>query len=111
MQKPPILTAEEHKEFRSIAGFLQWLGSQARPDLCPATSLSNHGQSTAIHDLKTLAETLQFAKDAHEYGFIFQDVPVNENSVLLTPDLHRCFMGKCRMLIIADGRSHHIDDS
>ena len=84
MQKPPTLSSDEHREFRSIAGCLQWLGSQARPDLCPAISLSNHGQSTTIHDLKTLAETLQFAKDTHEYGFVMEDLPVNEQSVILT---------------------------
>lgn len=84
MQKPEKLTESEQREFRSIAGCLQWLGSQARPDLCPAISLSNHGQNTTIYDLKTLAETLQYAKDTSEYGFIVQDVPVNENSVILT---------------------------
>ena len=84
MQKPPTKRVEEHREFRSIAGCLQWLGSQACPDLCPAISLSNHGQSTRSYDLKTLAETLQFAKGTHEYGFKVQDVPVNENSVILT---------------------------
>ena len=84
MQKPPTRSQDEHREFRSIAGCLQWLGSQARPDLCPAISLSNHGQSTTIHDLKTLAETLQFAKDTHEYGFVMEDLPVNEQSVILT---------------------------
>ena len=54
---------------------MAWLGSQARPDLSPAISLSNHGQKTTIEDLKVLAETLQFAKDTH---------PINEQSVILT---------------------------
>ena len=83
MQKDPILSPEQ-REFRSIAGCLQWLGSQARPELCPAISLSNHGQRTTIEDLKVLAETLKFAKDTKNYGFIIQDVPVNKESVILT---------------------------
>ena len=59
LKQPEVLSADEQKEFRSIAGCLQWLGSQARPDVSPAISLSNHGLKTTIHDLRTLAETLQ----------------------------------------------------
>ena len=84
LKQPEVLTAEEQKEFRSIAGCLQWLGSQARPDISPAISLCNHGLKTTIHDLRTLAETLQYAKDTKEYGMAIQDVPVNKDSVLMT---------------------------
>ena len=84
LKQPEVLSADEQKEFRSIAGCLQWLGSQARPDVSPAISLSNHGLKTTIHDLRTLAETLQHAKDTKEYGMVIQDVPVNKDSVLMT---------------------------
>ena len=55
LQKGELLTASEQQEFRSIAGCLQWLGSQARPDVSSAISLCNHGQQTTIHDMKNLA--------------------------------------------------------
>ena len=84
MKQPEVLTSDEQKEFRSIAGCLQWLGSQTRPDVSPAISLCNHGQQTTIHDLKTLAETLQHAKNTQELGLVIQDVPVNKESVLMT---------------------------
>lgn len=84
LQKSELLTAEEQREFRSIAGCLQWLGSQARPDVSPAISLCNHGQQTTIHDLRSLAETLQHAKDTSNLGMVIQDVPFNKHSVLMT---------------------------
>ena len=84
LQKPEVLTADEQREFRSIAGCLQWLGSQARPDISPAISLCNHGQQTTIHDLRALAEALQHAKDTSELGMVIQDVPLNKQSVLMT---------------------------
>lgn len=84
MKQPEVLTPDEQKEFRSIAGCLQWLGSQTRPDVSPAISLCNHGQQTTIHDLKALAETLQHAKNTQELGLVIQDVPVNKESVLMT---------------------------
>ena len=84
LQQDEVLTASEQREFRSIAGCLQWLGSQARPDVSPAISLCNHGQKTTITDLRSLAETLDYAKDTAKYGMIIQDVPLNRSSVLLT---------------------------
>ena len=84
LQKSDLLTSDEQREFRSIAGCLQWLGSQARPDVSPAISLCNHGQQTTIHDLRSLAETLQHAKETANLGMVIQDVPFTKRSVLMT---------------------------
>ena len=84
LQQDEVLTAAEQREFRSIAGCLQWLGSQSRPDVSPAISLCNHGQQTTIHDLRNLAETLDHAKNTADMGMIIQDVPLDKSSILLT---------------------------
>ena len=60
LQQEPLLTEAEKKDYRSLSGCLQWLASQARPDVCPAVSLSNHGLATTIHGLKVLQESGDF---------------------------------------------------
>ena len=84
LQKDPLLTENEKKDYRSLSGCLQWLASQARPELCPAVSLSNHGNETTIHDLKTLQDALEFAQQTPSKGIIFQDIPVDKDSVIVT---------------------------
>ncbi|CAK9105688.1 unnamed protein product, partial [Durusdinium trenchii] len=54
------LTPAGWKEFRSLAGCLQWLASQSRPPLAAVTSLSNKGSDTTFRDLKNLGEALLY---------------------------------------------------
>ena len=74
---------DEWKEFRSVAGSLQWLGGQTRPDLCAATSLANRGSETRPSDLKTLYEYTSLAKETPQLGLCFHPVPFNKASVLI----------------------------
>ena len=46
------LSASEWKEFRSLAGSIQWLASQTRPEVAAVVSLSNRGGETSVTDLK-----------------------------------------------------------
>ena len=78
------LTDQERRDFRSVSGCLQWLGSQARPELCPAVSLSNHGLETDINHLKTLYETVDYVKSTPFQGITIQDVPMNKDTLLVT---------------------------
>ena len=82
--KDPALTDQERRDFRSVSGCLQWLGSQARPELCPAVSLSNHGLETEIGHLKTLYETVDYVKSTPFQGITIQDVPMNKSTLLVT---------------------------
>ena len=84
LQQPPLLSDKEKKEYRSISGCLQWLASQARPELCPAVSLSNHGLETTIHDLKALQDALDFAKATPNDGITIQDIPMNKETMIVT---------------------------
>ncbi|CAE7942565.1 CML10, partial [Symbiodinium sp. KB8] len=40
-------------EFRSLAGSIQWLASQTRPEVAAVVSLSNRGSETTVTDLKS----------------------------------------------------------
>ena len=78
------LTPEEWREFRSISGSLQWLASQTRPEVSPVVSLSNRGSETTYLDLRRLYETVDYLKATPHNGLVYQDVPVNVASLLVT---------------------------
>ena len=77
------LNNEEQKEFRSVAGSLQWLGGQTRPDLCSAVSLANKGAETRPKDLKTLLDYIDLAKLTPDLGIRFNAVPFNKAAMLI----------------------------
>ena len=62
------LSENERKEFRSVAGSLQWLGGQTRPDLCSAVSLANKALETRPEGLKTLFDYISPAKSTPRLG-------------------------------------------
>ena len=79
-----ILNPQQRAEFRIMAGCLQWLCGQTRPELSATNSLSNKGADTTVGDLKNLYEALAFARQSKDDGFVIMDVPVNRGSVLLS---------------------------
>ena len=79
-----LLTPEERAEFRSVAGSLQWLCGQSRPELSPAVSLSNKGLETRTSDLKNLFDAVDYAKETSTNGISIMDVPLNKASVIMT---------------------------
>ena len=99
LAKDPALTDQERRDFRSVSGCLQWLGSQARPELCPAVSLSNHGLETEIGHLDPLRD-----------GGLRQEHPLSRDhhpgcsheQEHFVGDLHRCLMEqRCTFSIAA----------
>ncbi|CAE7834550.1 RE1 [Symbiodinium sp. CCMP2592] len=92
-----FLTADQKAEFRSVAGSLQWLSGQTRPELAAVNSLSNHGAETTVGDLKTLFEALDFAKETRDDGFIIADVPLDRSTAILVyTDASWANAEKCR---------------
>lgn len=73
-----LLDETEKKEFRSVAGCLQWITGQARPEVAPAISLHNRGGKTMVSDLKVLYSTVDFLKQTADRGMLVTNVPVNK---------------------------------
>ena len=78
------LSKEYKEEFRSVAGSLQWLSSQTRPELSPFISLSNKGELTTYGDLKNLFLALDFAKQTSHEGLVLADVPLGPSTTLVS---------------------------
>ncbi|CAK9054043.1 unnamed protein product [Durusdinium trenchii] len=77
------LTVEGWKEFRSMAGCLQWVASQSRPELAAVTSLSNKGGETCFRDLKNLGEALQFTMATMDSGIVLPGIHLNKSTIAL----------------------------
>ena len=84
LKEDPKLSPSEYQEFRSVSGCLQWAATQARPEIAPVVSLSNHGNDTTIAHLRDLYEALDLLKSTQDAGITIQDVPFNKSSVVLT---------------------------
>ena len=78
------LTVNEWKEFRSLAGSIQWLASQTRPEVAAVVSLSNRGGETSVTDLKRLYETVNYLKETKGQGLTYQAIPVSPASMVVT---------------------------
>ena len=83
-QQPEALTPQEWADFRSIAGSLQWLAGQCRPEIGPLVSLSNRGKDTTYKDLQRLFEAVIYLKETCDRGLVYQDIQLDENSVFVT---------------------------
>eukprot|EP00439_Symbiodinium_sp_Y106_P045572 s1978_g5.t2 len=83
-QQAESLTAQEWADFRSVAGSLQWLAGQCRPEIGPIVSLSNRGKETSYKDLHRLFETVDWLKRTSSRGLVYQDLAVNQESVFVT---------------------------
>ena len=56
------LNTADWSEFRSVAGSLQWLGGQTRPDLCSAVSLANRGKRQPCRTSRSCLSTLRLPR-------------------------------------------------
>ena len=83
LQKDPQLSATEQKELRSVSGCLQWLATQSRPEIAPIVSLTGHGASATVHDLKALYQTIDYLKQTPQNGIVIMDLPLTSESVVL----------------------------
>ena len=77
LSKQPELTPPKQQECRSVTGCLQWVATQARPEIAPTVSLCNHGSNTTtISDLKCLYEAIDFLKQTPLHAIVLPGVPI-----------------------------------
>ena len=78
------LTPALQAELRSVAGCLQWLCGQSRPELSPYVSLNSLNSKSNLGNLKSLYYALDFAKATAEHGLTLPDVPLNLATTLVS---------------------------
>lgn len=79
----PKLTSQEHQEFRSVSGFLQWTATQCRSEVAPLVSLANQGNDTTYLNLKSFYQGIDCLKESPAEGLIIQDIPFTKDTMVL----------------------------
>ena len=78
------LATEDLSEMRSVAGSLQWVSGQTRPDVAATVSLSSRGQKTKYSDLAAMFEAVAHLQSTKHLGLNLFPVVLNETTHLLT---------------------------
>ena len=71
-------------EFRSVAGSLQWLSGQTRPDVASTVSLASKGSKSTYKDLASMYEAIDLLKRTKTDGFNMYPVPINQGSTFVS---------------------------
>jgi hypothetical protein len=71
-------------EFRSVAGCLQWLAGQTRPDVAAVVSLCSKGAKSTYEDLQNMYSAVDHLHATKEHGIVLQPVPINYATMLVT---------------------------
>ena len=79
-----LLTPEQQGELRSVAGCLQWLCGQSRPELSPYVSLNSLNSKSTLANLKSLYYALDFAKETSDCRLVLPDLPLNLATTLVS---------------------------
>ena len=90
------LDAADFGKFRSVAGCLQWLAGQTRPDVSAIVSLCSKGAKSTHEDLNNMYLAVEHLHQTKDRGLILRPVPVDYSTMVVTCcDLYRFELGKC----------------
>ena len=78
------LRPEDLPEFRSVAGSLQWLSGQTRPDVAATVSLGSKGGKSTYKDLANMYDAIDLLKRTKTQGFNMYPAPINQGSVFVS---------------------------
>ena len=78
------LLPEDMAEFRSVAGCLQWLAGQCRPDVASTVSLCSKGTNSTYKELQTLYEAVQHLHNTSDVGIHMWPVPLNDHTLIVS---------------------------
>lgn len=71
-------------EVRSVAGCLQWLAGQTRPDVAAVVSFHARGEKSAYGDLQQMYNAVDHLHNTASDGMILRPAPINYNTTIVT---------------------------
>ena len=77
------ISAEDMSEFRSVAGCLQWVSGQTRPDVASAVSLSSRGTKSTYQNLHDMYQAINHLKKTKDDGFNMLPTSINDATVVV----------------------------
>eukprot|EP00438_Fugacium_kawagutii_P029741 Skav215795 [mRNA] locus=scaffold3885:36272:44804:+ [translate_table: standard] len=78
------IDAADVGELRSVAGCLQWLAGQTRPDIASTVSLHSKGAKATYNDLQQLYNAVQHVRNTASFGLVLRPVPINMSTMVVT---------------------------
>ena len=74
---------EDMSEFRSVAGSLQWVAGQTRPDVAATVSLSCKGAKSTYQNLSDMYQAIEHLQNTKESGFVMTPTPISESTIVV----------------------------
>ena len=78
------LKPEDLPEYRSVAGCLQWLAGQTRPDIASTVSLCSKGTKSTYQDLQNMYNAVQHLHQSSEVGINMWPVALNAHTLVVS---------------------------
>ena len=77
------ISAQDMSEFRSVAGCLQWVSGQTRPDVASAVSLSSRGTKSTYQNLHDMYQAISHLKKTKDDGFNMLPTRINDATLVV----------------------------
>ena len=77
------IAPDDMSEFRSVAGCLQWVSGQTRPDVASAVSLSSRGSKSTYQDLHNMYQAISHLQKTKDDGFNMLPTPINDATLIV----------------------------
>lgn len=83
-KKDEPLKPSDFPEYRSVAGSLQWVSGQTRPDVAATVSLHSKGSKAQYSDLLAMYDAVEHLRNTKTKGFIMNPVDINQSTLVVT---------------------------
>ena len=83
-KKDDPLKPSDFPEYRSVAGSLQWVSGQTRPDVAATVSLHSKGSKAQYSDLLAMYDAVEHLRNTKTKGFIMNPVNINQSTIVVT---------------------------
>eukprot|EP00435_Cladocopium_sp_Y103_P039269 s577_g10.t1 len=71
-------------EYRSVAGSLQWVAGQTRPDVAATVSLHSKGSKATYADLTAMYDAVDHLRQTSDKGFVMNPTAIDDSTIVVT---------------------------
>lgn len=71
-------------QYRSVAGSLQWVAGQTRPDVAATVSLHSKGGKATYADLAAMYEAVDHLRKTSDKGFTMNPAAIDDSTLVIT---------------------------
>jgi len=82
-KKDEPLKTEDFPEYRSVAGSLQWVAGQTRPDVASTVSLHSRGSKATYGDLAAMYDAVNHLHQTFDKGFTMNPTAIDESTLVV----------------------------